>query len=513
MIISRVHIEKFRKLRNVEFGLGEKVTVIAGQNGTMKSTLLGLIGQPFSMKDKTNPMTQEKTIDGSPFESKFSDKFKFSDAFDQPGDHEWLIHVNEDIYPKGVYTAVSIARMDKDAPNAIRIWSKEGRDKGMGYIQCPVIFLSLKRLIPVGEEKSFKTSEIQLTDDERAFFEEYHNKILLLSEQLTSVEHIKSSNKSSLGAKTAEYDILTNSSGQDNIGKILLTILSFKRLKERFPDEYKGGILLIDELDATMFPAAQEKLFEALFRFASDYALQIILTTHSPYVIKLALSDKYSRAAKLLYLRKRESGIVVNENPAFEEIEADLKVSVLAAKPTRKIRVYCEDMEAYTFLSNVIPRGYKSKLELMRTITIGCSMLKELAKKKIPEFVHSLVVLDGDQEQPKYKNFCVLPGKGASPEKLFFQFLKSLTDEDAFWDDPIGGYTRQICFKDFGAREPQNRIEYKEWFNSQVPYWGTDCVKMILRWKEDHCSEVALFQERFVAAFECLEKIQNSKQS
>ena len=501
MIISKVHIERFRKLRNIEFTLGAKITVIAGQNGTMKSTLLGLIGQPFSMKSENNPMANSSTIDGTMFESKFSDKFKFSSAFDLPGEHEWSVYVNDSIYGKEIFTAISISRNEKSSPDAIRIWSKEGRSKGMGYIQCPVIFLSLKRLLPVGEEKKLTTNNIQLTDDEKDFFQNYHNRILLLAETLTAVEHIKSSNKNSLGAKTAEYDILTNSSGQDNVGKILMAILSFKRLKEAFPNDYKGGILLIDELDATMFPAAQEKLFEALFRFASDYSLQIILTTHSPYVIKSALSDKYRRDSNLLYLRMRAQGIILSENPEFKEIEADLNVTVLAKNTQKRIRLYCEDNEAFIFLSNLIPNGYKSKLEFMREVSLGGDNLKELARKKVPEFIQSIVVLDGDKQNKRCKNFCSLPGNGLSPEKLFFRFLKSLPDDDIFWDPSIGGYHKQICFRDFGTNEPQNREEFKKWFNAQIPFWGRNCSKLVSRWKRDNKIEVASFQEEFTSSF------------
>lgn len=494
---------KFRKFQNVGFNLGQKVTVIAGQNGTMKSTLLGLIGQPFSMKGKDNAMAQAKTIDATPFESKFSDKFKISPDFDLPGNHKWSIEVNENIYSKKTYTAISIARTEKNSPNAIRFWSDEGRKSGMGYIQCPVIFLSLKRLIPVGEEKKLTTEDMQLTDEEKAFYQTYYNKILLLSELVLGVDHIRSSNKSSLGARTSEYDALTNSAGQDNIGKILMAILSFKRLKEQFPSDYKGGIFLIDELDATMFPAAQEKLFEALFRFASDYSLQIILTTHSPYVIKSALLDKYRRDANLLYLRKRENGIIVNENPEYNEIEADLNVAVLAQEPQRKIRLYCEDAEAYIFLDNLIPQGYKSKLEFMRKVTLGSENLKELARKKVPDFLHSLIVLDGDCKSNR-KNFCTLPGDGLSPEKLFFLFLKELPDDDSFWDSHIGGYTKQVCFQSFGAEEPCGREKYKEWFNVQKEHRVKNCSKMISRWKRDHSNEVEVFQKRFISVFEYL---------
>jgi predicted ATPase len=507
MIISRVEIEKFRKFQNVSFSLGQKVTVIAGQNGTMKSTLLGLIGQPFSMTDKSNPMTEAKTIDGDKFESKFSDSFKFS-VNEKAGNHRWRLFFSDiNLYPKGFYEAESIPRKEKNKPETIRIWSAEGRESNMGYVQCPVIFLSLKRLIPVGEERNVNNKAISLSESEENFYKEYHNKILLLNDAIVGVEHVKSSNKSSLGAKTDLYDSLTNSAGQDNIGKILLSILSFQRLKEVFSEQYKGGILLIDELDATMFPRAQEKLVESLFRFASDYSLQIVLTTHSPYIISAVLSKKYSRDSSLLYLRARESCIYIDENPKYEQIEADLSVAVVETNPQQKLRLYCEDHEAYILLSGVMPTEYKKRISFMKKITFGADSLIELAKRKVPEFCNNLVVLDGDQRSKLLpNNFCILPGDGKSPEKMFFHFLKTLSDTDTFWDQNIGGYTKQICFENYASREPRNREEFKQWFNDQEKYWGKGCQNLFKRWAKDNKTLINDFQNQFLKAFEYVKK-------
>ncbi len=70
--------------------------------------------------------------------------------------------------------------------------------------------------------------------------------------------------KSGIGISTDYYDYLTNSSGQDNLGQILLALLSFRKLKEEQGDSWNGGILLIDEIDATLHPAAQSKLITLL---------------------------------------------------------------------------------------------------------------------------------------------------------------------------------------------------------------------------------------------------------
>ena len=51
MIIKKVHISKFRGFANVEFEMGDQITVIAGQNGTQKTTLLGILSQTFSLNN------------------------------------------------------------------------------------------------------------------------------------------------------------------------------------------------------------------------------------------------------------------------------------------------------------------------------------------------------------------------------------------------------------------------------------------------------------------------------
>ena len=49
MLITKVHIEKFRGFHDQEFEVGSMLTAIAGQNGTQKSTLLGMITQTFKL--------------------------------------------------------------------------------------------------------------------------------------------------------------------------------------------------------------------------------------------------------------------------------------------------------------------------------------------------------------------------------------------------------------------------------------------------------------------------------
>lgn len=61
---------------------------------------------------------------------------------------------------------------------------------------------------------------------------------------------------------------------------------------------FEPKIMLIDEPDAHLHPDKQERLVEALERAAPAYDTQIILTTHSPHIVRAA-----SAAAKLVWMK------------------------------------------------------------------------------------------------------------------------------------------------------------------------------------------------------------------
>src|SRR5690606_10190542 len=348
MFIKSVHVKKFRGFSDVSFGLGNNLTAIAGQNGTQKTTLLGILSQPFTITDKENPLYGEKPLCGGNYKSLFSEKFKLSDAFDIPQSHEWTLHIDNEEDPE--FTIESIKR-DSSGSTGIRFWQKGDRSKGSGYIQLPVIYLSLSRLFPIGEDTLINTSnEISLTEAEFKFYKDWHNKILIIPNvEMTSVDYMASKQKNTLGANTSFYDWKMNSAGQDNIGKILLAILSFKRLKEIHGAAYQGGILAIDEIDATLYPASQLKLIEAFRKFSSQFNIQVVFTTHSLSILEKACEwqedIKITGQLKVVYLQKVDSKVKAIDNISYEVIKNKLNVALSIREKPKKIPVFTEDKE------------------------------------------------------------------------------------------------------------------------------------------------------------------------
>ena len=50
--IDGIFIKHFRKIQNQELKMGKQITIVSGRNGTMKSTLMGLIVHPFQTDEK-----------------------------------------------------------------------------------------------------------------------------------------------------------------------------------------------------------------------------------------------------------------------------------------------------------------------------------------------------------------------------------------------------------------------------------------------------------------------------
>lgn len=516
-IIEKAYIKKFRKFSNMEIQCGSKLTIIAGQNGTQKTTLLGLLAHPFSMpheKEETDTFNSFPTVTNNAFVSKFADKFKLDATTEHAKSHEYSLYmVDKTMGDDGVFTLESINRN----PNSLRLWKKGSRNAGDGYMNYPVIYLSLKRVTPIGEEKKIKVNSIEFTDEERSMIERTYKDILILDSDSYTNDQLNSSNKKHIISHPNSYSALTVSAGQDNLGSILSAILSFKRLKEAFPNEYKGGLLFIDEIESTLFPASQKKLLIHLLKFAGDYNLQIFCTTHSPSIILAASEESYHYHCKFNFLKSSGNTIIAETNITSAQMLANLTLTPLNSKPNspKKLRVYTEDNEARLFIKTLLPREIYSRISLINA-NLGADELLKLKNSRIPEFSNNLIILDGDKNPPTSRNVLTLPGNTA-PDKLLYNFLDQLSSDDEFWPDNqyTGCYSKQICFMNF--HDPRStqagdlRRFYKNWFKEQTEngYWEKNSLKAFKYWKKKNSNLTKDFIHTFITKFNYCAKKQN----
>ena len=540
MIVKSIEIEKFRAFEHATFSLGKRITAISGRNATQKTTLLGLIGQPFTIS-KGHPMYGCKTIDGYNFRSQFKEKFKISPEHDIIGQHKWKLELHNGIYEQNYYAVESIARRQSGQTPTLRFWNAESRARGAGYIQLPVYFLSLSRLFPIGESGKTQAVPFTLTPDELNYCITNYRTIL-------SIQHMSdhpsvgiekgSSSRTFAGVSDDTHDIFTNSAGEGNVTRIILAVLSFKRLQEQYGREYKGGILLIDELDATLYGFSQSKLVDYLWQAAKDYKIQIIFTTHSPIILKCV--NKYQRKERHdrgigLPLFAYDSSIVylepqydqegtrtimprnISTSTELNQILNDINLTVPSGNS--KLNIYCEDTRAIAFLQYLLSSVLNINLDLYMSfidIDLGWTNYIQLADKGVPEFRKNIIVLDGDVPQnPEYQkpathskeqivqeagNFVFLP---LVIEKDLFTLLKDHSAFSRFQTSfsRVPGFTYDVCFNNWPLDVTNYKtIDFKTWYAQTESILGDQTI-LFHFWCSEPRQEVEAFVENFIDVF------------
>ncbi|KQV48745.1 hypothetical protein ASC95_22900 [Pelomonas sp. Root1217] len=223
----------------------------------------------------------------------------------------------------------------------------------------------------------------------------------------------------------------------------MLALMSFRKLKEEYTD-YKGGLLLIDEADAGLFPAAQIKLIEILNRECHDLDLQVVMTSHSPSLIEYTFeqSQKFRRRFKTIYLSDTYGSVQAMHDMSWADISADLHTRTVTANADvslPSINVYFEDREGFDLFNAALYRKpIKKFTNPLENITLGCSNYIQLIQKGIPEFASkSIVCLDADvANAAQYSSIVLLPGS-LPPDQLIFEFLYNLPANHSLWTNPL----------------------------------------------------------------------------
>lgn len=262
------------------------------------------------------------------------------------------------------------------------------------------------------------------------------------------------------------YNHESVSAGEDNAGQIIMALLSFKKLKAEYAD-YKGGLLLIDEADAGLFPTAQVNLLKIFERECRKLNLQVVMTSHSPVMIEYAYQQsqlEHSKKFKTIYLSNTYGSVQVMQDWSWAKISADIHTRTVSAGTTGtlpSVNVYFEDKEAENFFDALMSRQPIKKFTTsMSEVTLGCTNYVNLIKNKVPEFTEkSVICLDSDAHShingKNYKTIVLLPG-ALPPDQLIFQHLYNLHAEDKFWQNELQ-FTRDVFTN--AARNTINELQ------------------------------------------------------
>jgi len=176
-----------------------------------------------------------------------------------------------------------------------------------------------------------------------------------------------------------------------------------------------NSLLLIDEVEASLHPRAQRRLVRFLLWLARQRRIQVILSTHSPYVLQ-----ELPQEARILLLPGPQGLSVVYG------VSAEFAMSRLDDEVHPEAHVFVEDREAETLLREILASSDETATLLQRIAInpVGpanvVAMLGGLGKAgKLP--YKSIAIVDGDHADD---NCLSLPGTIA-PELMIYAELQA----------------------------------------------------------------------------------------
>lgn len=484
--LTTLEIQNFRHIQNQTVEFGKYLTVITGLNGTGKSSILGWIAQLCDYK------SQDLTILNTFFKEDYKNVFRFCPDNDYNQEYEVIFNYTstDSLLEGSKQITTRYVEKTERSPERYRT-DFDGRGKALDY---PIIYLGLKRLIPLATENKISPFESTIPSKYNTTYSNLIREIFVLVNDKINPEAIKSTNKKLLAIQTESYGHLGNSAGQDNISQIISSLISFEILKENKGTSFKGGIILIDELDSTLYAASQCKLLDILFRYARKLDIQIIFTTHSLEILEY-LSPKLGNDTTVNYFNLIDGKVKNTKNPSINYIKRKIKNEVSESENVEKINFICEDEVAQYFTKNLINNSELKKIVQVEKGPFPDGTIISMAESNHSIFKNVYYILDGDVKE-KFKNKKTPPRtvflpSNTRPETIMYKFIKSLSDEDEFWDDNKN-FTKSTCFNGYTN---DGKGTHKSWFvdKTNKRFFGVGYSKILNRWKKDNINDVEDF--------------------
>jgi predicted ATPase len=410
----------FRKLGSLQIAIAPRVTLIAGRNGVGKSTILALIaggsgitrgGGKLHTYFESLPNVGTEDILKLSFDRDFvkdeAQKANVLISYSY-GDHSFQKRGNV----SGSESRLRI--VPRNEPKG-ELTLDDVTIPADGKVPIPTIYLGMTRVLPVGEAapESLVFDETTAIDaEDYELYSDFVNQVISTGAAASGIvtsQYVRGTNKHSIHPEYGGYNSTNVSLGQDSLSAIATALASFKKLKRVMGNDYKGGLLIIDEIDAGFHPHAQIALLDELKSKARALGIQVIATTHSLTMLEYAHQDIYSDRKKgspqdqIVYL-KGGLPIELLDASNYDAIYADMHLKTIQAQRTPSIKIYLEDDEAALFLAAILTVSRRRKIKASTgynldviPVRVGCGNLVGLLKAD-PYFHSVIFVLDADAD-------------------------------------------------------------------------------------------------------------------
>lgn len=502
----------FRRLKRLNLAIASRITLIAGHNGTGKSTILAFLANGSGLSEKEYVSYFNRAV-----QANFQEIIHLSQTHDfvEDVENKPYVRIAYDINGQTLIKKGNVTRRGKELFRVVprndpkTTFLHQGISfKSDAKVPLPTIYLGMTRMIPIGETNRLhvrKSSDTTMPIADREYIQKVTNELIDTGKKVADSITQQSITHTKKVSKHAEYayDSRAISLGQDSLSSIVTALASFRKLKREMGESYPGGLLIVDEIDAGFHPRTQTNLLRILQREAATLSLQIIATTHSLTLIE-SLGTQIQKARrgkpqdKLHYLQDTRNPHLC-EGWTFEQIRADMHLETPNLRPRKKplVVIYAEDDEAHIYAERLLRGARLTRIKKATGVNLKVLSIKmghdDLLKlyKADSYFEKVVILVDADVEDKKIlgmANVVRLPGvaKGAerpTPELLLYRFIEALVNDrdghSVSWTklDRLGlssDYLTEHLLNDQRV-EIDKRESAKTWFNQRlklIKEWG-----------------------------------------
>lgn len=385
-ILTRMRIQGVRCHQDTIIEFQNPISAICGLNGVGKSTILQLAaaayketGESYHIRD----FLVIGTLDPSPFKPNASIEFKF-----------W----------------------QRDRSNLTRTLSRNRLDsRWNGYSRRPVrrvFFTGIGQYLPKIEQRDFIVSKADKL-------------VISNSQAVLDIAKKWICNILACSYENVTTNIVTYTEhGTHQIGEVV----SVRRLGKDYSEAHMGfgegrtqylisaienlpnqSLVLIEEPETSLHPSAQYQLGLYLMDVVIRKRHQIIVTTHSPFILKSLPSQ--SR----IYLKRVDEEINIIPGLSASQIR-----SLLADGKEKALDILVEDNCGASILRELVRKVDPTFLQSIDIYPAGSAQNIMIMVKALKEKLPIAAVLDGDQSPEPQNNIFSLPGSRLAPEKLLF---------------------------------------------------------------------------------------------
>lgn len=325
-----------RGVKNLTIDFSYPITAIAGANGIGKTTILQALACLFHNTDASHqPYRFSNSKTQLPY-------YTFADFF--------VISQGED-KGRGVVLDFSFNRQGILRNN----YSMKKVSKWQNYDRRPkrhVDFLGISRVLPAHEFAFFKSTfsgDYTVLETKTLSTEEKQAISNITSKNLTSIQEdscakIQNFKLNKITSEGINYTSFNMGAGEE----VAITLIS------RINQLPVGSLVLIEEIELGLHPKAQKALIEALMKIVKEKKLQLVFTTHSPYIFDILPPE-----AKLL-LKKVSNKLEIIKAPsnsmAFIELTGDNQ---------KDLTVYVEDEIAKQLIENLFNATVLKRIQIV----------------------------------------------------------------------------------------------------------------------------------------------------